>query len=445
MSLQTSSLLAVAIPAEVQMEATIDLETCVGCGICVTRCPEGAVSWASEVDMIPQVDADLCAGCGVCVELCPTAAIELPGFTATVPRTSPVGVNPSRAADELAARLAAAPNRRHDGMPRRRISPAWWPLLATASPVVIPWLAARSFRFLSGEREATQLNARRVMRAGPLELPALRSLEITVVVEQEHEEGFLGDAAVSYLIRSDRGSVLMDIGFGTEHPAFPQNANRLDLTMEDVDALLISHLHLDHMGGLAAQRAKRICLPDGFSAGPRKPCLVPADCEADNLTVQRVDRPTVLEQGLATTGPLARMLYFFGLMEEQAVVARLEGKGLVVLTGCGHPTVEVIMRMVRRLSDEPLYAFGGGLHLPITRSRSRRMGVEMQQLFGTGKPIWSRIDDDDLTSTIRALNHAAPRRLLLSAHDTCDYAIDRLIREVDADVEVFRAGATYVL
>ena len=29
--------------------------------------------------------------------------------------------------------------------------------------------------------------------------------------------------------------------------------------------------------------------------------------------------------------------------EEQALVARLRGKGLVVVTGCGHPTIEVIL------------------------------------------------------------------------------------------------------
>jgi 7,8-dihydropterin-6-yl-methyl-4-(beta-D-ribofuranosyl)aminobenzene 5'-phosphate synthase len=137
------------------------------------------------------------------------------------------------------------------------------------------------------------------------------------------------------------------------------------------------------------------------------------------------------------------MLFFFGLMEEQAIVARLEGKGLIVLTGCGHPTIGMILRMVRRLSDEPLYAIGGGLHLPITRSRGRRMGLETQQVFGTGKPIWSRIDEGDLSRTILELNRAAPRRLLLSAHDSCDHALERLEREVDAEVEVLRAGATY--
>ena len=427
------------------MIAKIDLQECMGCGICVTRCPAGAVSWASPDQMLPQLDSDLCTGCGECVERCPAGAIDLPGYTPTTIR------EPAASSTAADAPRAGTPRREtrvrqgHEDPARFRVSPLWWPALAAASPVVAPWLAMKARRFAAGQREAARRNEERIASARSLDLPALKSMKITVVVEQEHETGFTGDAAVSYLIQSERGSVLMDIGFGAEHPAFMNNTNRLDLTMADVDALVVSHLHLDHMGGLAAQRSRWISLPPGFAVPAHKPCFVPDECEADGLAVRRIDGPRLLEAGLATTGPLARMLFFFGLMEEQVIVARLEGKGLVVLTGCGHPTIGVILRMVRRLSDEPLYAVGGGLHLPITRSRGRRMGIELQQIFGTGKPVWSRIDDGELLSTIRELNRAAPRRLYLSAHDSCAYALERLASEVDADVEVFRAGATYEL
>ena len=326
-----------------------------------------------------------------------------------------------------------------------RISPAWWPALALASPLVGPLLLLRHRRFVAGRAEAARRNARRIEQAVALDLPPLSALSLTVVVEHEHEEGFLGDAAVSYLFRSPRGTVLMDVGFGPESPAFAHNAARLGLTMDDVDALLITHLHLDHMGGLAAQRRRRVALPEGFAEGPAKPCYLPADGTAEACDARRVDAPMCLEGGLATTGPLARMLFFFGLMEEQALVAHLEGKGLVVVTGCGHPTIETILDMTRRLSDQPLYAVVGGLHFPITRSRSSRLGLEAQQLLGTGKPVWQRVTDEDLTQTIQVLDAAAPARLYLSAHDTCDHALDRLRKEVRADVRVLRAGGSYEL
>ena len=153
----------------------------------------------------------------------------------------------------------------------------------------------------------------------------------------------------------------------------------------------------------------------------------------------------MLEGGLGSTGPLARSLYFFGLTQEQALVAHLKGKGLFVLTGCGHPTIEVVLRMVRRLSGEPIYAVGGGLHFPVKTGRGNYAGFQLQMIVGTGKPWWERVTDEDLTKTIQAIRKEQPKRLLLSAHDTCDHALGRISREVDAEVEILRAGATYAL
>jgi len=326
-----------------------------------------------------------------------------------------------------------------------RVSPAWWPALALASPLVLPVMVARTVRFRRGQREAARRNAARLASAKPLDLPTLDGLTIDVVVEHAHEPEFLGDAAVSYLLRTERGGLLMDVGFGPERPAFEHNSQRLGLTTDDFAGLLISHLHLDHMGGMAAQRSGQVTVPADLAGTDPKPCYVPDAATAPRFDVQVVTEPGLLPNGLATTGPLARMLFFHGLLEEQAVVARLAGKGLVVLTGCGHPTVEVILAMVRKLSDEPIYAVGGGLHFPITGSRLARAGIQAQQVFGTGKPVWQRITDADLDRTIAILNDPPIERLLLSAHDTCDHALDRLRRETKAEVEVLTAGASYVL
>ncbi len=49
---------------------------CIGCGTCVSVCPEGAVR-ASESGM--EIDRKLCTGCGLCAEECPSTAMELLG------------------------------------------------------------------------------------------------------------------------------------------------------------------------------------------------------------------------------------------------------------------------------------------------------------------------------------------------------------------------------
>jgi 7,8-dihydropterin-6-yl-methyl-4-(beta-D-ribofuranosyl)aminobenzene 5'-phosphate synthase len=324
-----------------------------------------------------------------------------------------------------------------------RISPVWWPGLAVASPVIVPWLLVRNRHFQEDRTRAAELNRERISQAEPLEMPVLDFLELTVLVEWKAEEGFIGDAGVSYLFRTDLGSMLYDIGFGPARPALTHNAAKLGFHLDQVGALTISHLHGDHMGGISAQRSRQVTVPDELMSPQLKPCFLPDKAEAEGFKAELVERPRLLAAGIASTGPLARSLFVFGYTEEQALLARVKDKGLVVFTGCGHPTIEVVLEMVGRLSDEPLYAIGGGLHFPVTGGRGNRAGIQFQTIIGTGKPPWRRITDEDLSRTIAAINSASPKRVYLSGHDTCDHSLDRMKKELEAETEVLKAGATY--
>jgi 7,8-dihydropterin-6-yl-methyl-4-(beta-D-ribofuranosyl)aminobenzene 5'-phosphate synthase len=324
-----------------------------------------------------------------------------------------------------------------------RLSPAWWPFLAVASPLIVPWLFVKNRKFQKDRERVVQMNQNRIDRAEPLEMPEINFLDLTVVVEWKAKEGFIGDAGVSYLFKTDLGSMLFDVGFGPTRPAFAQNFSKLDLDLDQVDALTISHLHCDHMGGLPAQRFRKVAVPKNLVPAEEKACYLPDMAEAEGFKSQVIEKPQLLAAGIASSGPLARRLFIMGLTEEQAILARIKDKGLAVFTGCGHPTMEVILKMVRRLSNEPIYAIGGGLHFPVTDGRGNRAGIRFQTLIGTGKPPWQKIDNDDLSRTINTINAAAPKKVYLSGHDTCDYALDRMKRELKAKTEVLQAGETY--
>ena len=58
----------VLTPAQV---AASDPEVCIGCGVCETVCPQGAVTLTVGADPHSVVDANICRGCGICVRRVP--------------------------------------------------------------------------------------------------------------------------------------------------------------------------------------------------------------------------------------------------------------------------------------------------------------------------------------------------------------------------------------
>jgi len=54
----------------------IDLAKCNGCGVCVERCPAGAL--AMQDGQVFMARPDLGTHCATCEDVCPTEAIALP-------------------------------------------------------------------------------------------------------------------------------------------------------------------------------------------------------------------------------------------------------------------------------------------------------------------------------------------------------------------------------
>ncbi|MGE5131784.1 MAG: MBL fold metallo-hydrolase, partial [Gemmatimonadota bacterium] len=87
--------------------------------------------------------------------------------------------------------------------------------------------------------------------------------------------GLRGEPGVSYLVTAGTTRLLFDTGLnlaGSAESALVTNAAALGADLSALDAVVISHLHLDHVGGLRQQLRRTFA----FAAAPLEPRGIPA-------------------------------------------------------------------------------------------------------------------------------------------------------------------------
>jgi 7,8-dihydropterin-6-yl-methyl-4-(beta-D-ribofuranosyl)aminobenzene 5'-phosphate synthase len=319
-------------------------------------------------------------------------------------------------------------------MPDRRVFAA-----GTAAGGVIG-LAALAGRYAAGlARESRQWPGQVESRLR--DLGEVDEVSILPLVERLTPEGsgLKGEPGVSYLVRAGDRRVLFDSGLSGGKPvsALAHNARLLGVSLSDLDAVVISHLHADHVGGLQAMRHRTF----SFSGEPQEPQGIPAYVPTEmgharaDIAVTTV--PAVIGPGMAVLPPLPRMLFWVGYVTEQVLVVNVRGFGLVLISGCGHPRIEQILGVAERVLDVPIRAVVGGLHLPVHAARTP---LVPQAVLGNPHPPWQPISERDAEHVIAEIRVRGPKLIALSGHDSTPWTYDAFARCFGDRYRTLRAG-----
>lgn len=164
----------------------------------------------------------------------------------------------------------------------------------------------------------------------------------------------------SALIEFQGLKILFDTGWDGD--ILLNNARVLDVKLNKLDAVVISHLHWDHAGGiikvLQEWQPEHIYLPSDYSSVQPQEFLR----YAPEIQIHRQAEASRLQEvspELISTGTLKSKI---GIGEQSLLIPSERFGGYLVLVGCLHPGLAPIFNLARKKKWGKISAFMGGMH-----------------------------------------------------------------------------------
>ena len=178
----------------------------------------------------------------------------------------------------------------------------------------------------------------------------------------------------SCLVKLPQKTILFDTG--GEGTVLLHNMSRLGIDPREIDIVVLSHAHGDHVGGLdnllKYNSDVTVYMPLSFPRGLKD--LV----TNSGAKVKEVNEASELFDSVFTTGELD------GGIKEQSL-ALMTPNGLVVVTGCAHPGVVNIAKKAQEIMMKDIYLLVGGFHMVGTSTSHIKDTIDKLQQLGVKK------------------------------------------------------------
>jgi 7,8-dihydropterin-6-yl-methyl-4-(beta-D-ribofuranosyl)aminobenzene 5'-phosphate synthase len=163
-------------------------------------------------------------------------------------------------------------------------------------------------------------------------------------------EGCTTDWGFACIIKGTEKCILFDAGMNGS--ILLGNMDKLQARANDVELVVISHDHFDHTGGL----------PSFLGRNHNVTAYLPSS--ASGGLVQTVRSRGAIAQLPADTVQICEGVHLTGLMGgiEQSMILDTP-KGLVIVTGCAHPSIVNIIQKAKQMLEKDIYFVFGGFHL----------------------------------------------------------------------------------